>query len=140
MDNLYARIAQLERENCHLSKKLCIADAMLQLQRNKSETNSMLIKNQVQDTDFIDPIEFFNFIKVKGYNEVDDTTVARCYQSFVEKGVSIPTKESIEVIRKTVGTVHHYFEEMFLWNISPSFIGICFFGRYLRPMSCPSYR
>jgi hypothetical protein len=71
------------------------------------------MKNQVQDTDFIDPIEFFNFIKVKGYNEVDDTIVARCYQSFVDKGVSIPTKESIEVTRKTVGTVHHYFEEMF---------------------------
>jgi len=140
-DALYAEIAQLKRENYlikhenyqvkqktylvkreldrlkhdrnYLSKKLCIADAMLQLQRNKSETNSMLMKNQVQDTDFIDPSEFFNFIKVKGYNEVDDTTVARCYQSFVDKGVSIPTKESIEVTRKTVGTVHHYFEEMF---------------------------
>ena len=104
---------QVKHDRDHLSKKLCISNAMLQLQRNKSETNSMLIKNQVQDTDFIDPSEFFNFIKVKGYNEVDDATVARCYQSFMDRGVSIPTKESIEVTRKTVGTVHHYFEEMF---------------------------
>ena len=112
-DQLKRETDQLKRENVHLSKKMCIANAMIHSQDNKSVTNTTLMKNQAEYTNFIDPIEFFNFIKIEGCNEVDDIVVARCYKSFMDKGVSIPSKEMIEVTRKTVGTVHHYFEEMF---------------------------
>lgn len=69
------------------------------------------MSNQVADSDYIDSENFFSF--VSGYCPVDESIVRACYVAYLQSNIRPPPIGNKEVTRKNIGSVHHYFENMF---------------------------